>query len=55
MIVHRSEGTIRNRLNKIYDVLGVMDRKGFIMTYFGYDIVFEEIKPSPEDSENLEV
>ena len=52
MIVRRSEGTIRNRLNKIYDILGVMDRKGFIMTYFGYDIVFEEIK-SNQNSEAL--
>ena len=29
-----------------------MDRKGFIMTYFGYDIVFEEIK-SNQNNEAL--
>lgn len=40
--VSRAEGTVRNRLNKIYDVLGVMDRMGFISTYMGYEIVFEE-------------
>ena len=38
----KAEGTVRNRLNKIYDVLGVMDRMGFISTYMGYEIVFEE-------------
>ncbi len=40
----RSEGTIRNRLNKIYDILGVMDRTGFITTYTGYKIVFDKDK-----------
>ncbi len=40
--VSRAEGTVRNRLNKIYDVLGVMDRMGFISSYMGYEIVFEE-------------
>lgn len=42
MDLSRSEGTIRNRLNKIYDTLGVMDRIGFITTYTGYKIVYEE-------------
>lgn len=42
--VYKAPGTVRNRLNKIYDLLGVMDRMGFISTYFGYEIVFEEIK-----------
>ena len=42
--VSRSEGTIRNRLNMIYDVLGVMDRMGFISTYMGYEIVFKDEK-----------
>lgn len=42
--VSRSEGTIRNRLNMIYDVLGVMDRMGFISTYIGYEIVFKDEK-----------
>lgn len=40
--VFRTEGTIRNRLNKIYDILGVMDRMGFISTYIGYEIVFQK-------------
>lgn len=39
--LYRAEGTIRNRLNKIYDILGVMDRMGFISTYIGYEIVFQ--------------
>ena len=40
--VYRTEGTIRNRLNKIYDILGVMDRMGFISTYMGYEIFFQK-------------
>ena len=40
--VFRAEGTVRNRLNKIYDILGVMDRMGFISTYMGYEIVFQK-------------
>ena len=39
--VFRSEGTVRNRLNKVYDLLGVMDRMGFITTYTGYEIVYK--------------
>ena len=42
--VFKAPGTIRNRLNKIYDILGVMDRMGFISTFMGYEIVFEETK-----------
>ena len=38
--VYKAPGTVRNRLNKIYDLLGVMDRMGFISTYLGYEIVF---------------
>ncbi len=41
--VERSEGTVRNRLNKIYDLLGVMDRMGFISTYMGYEIGFQKL------------
>ena len=40
--VYKAPGTVRNRLNKIYDLLGVMDRMGFISTYLGYEIVFEK-------------
>ena len=39
--VYKAPGTVRNRLNKIYDLLGVMDRIGFISTYMGYEIVFK--------------
>lgn len=38
--VKKAEGTVRNRLNKIYDLLGVMDKMGFITNYLGYEIVF---------------
>ncbi len=34
-------GTIRNRLNKLYDILNVGDRTGFITRYYGYKIVYE--------------
>lgn len=40
--VYKAPGTVRNRLNKVYDILGVMDRMGFISTYMGYEIVFEK-------------
>ncbi len=52
IIVRRSEGTVRNRLNKIYDILGVMDRMGFIMNFLECDIVFEEIKSNPESKKD---
>ena len=53
--VYRTEGTVRNRLNKIYDILGVMDRMGFISTYMGYEIVFQkdEITKKQENSKNF--
>lgn len=41
--VHRAEGTVRNRLNKIYDKLNVQDRMGFITTYSGYSIVYKPL------------
>lgn len=50
--VFRSEGTVRNRLNKVYDLLGVMDRMGFITTYTGYEIVY---KSAEENISNTSV
>lgn len=47
--LYRAEGTIRNRLNKIYDILGVMDRMGFISTYIGYEIVFQKDDSTSEN------
>lgn len=41
-IVYRSEGTVRNRLNRLYDILGVADRIGFVTTYTGYEIIYDE-------------
>lgn len=40
--VNRTSGTVRNRLNKVYDILGVMDKLGFISTYTGYEIIFQK-------------
>ncbi len=40
--VYRSEGTIRNRLNKLYDILGVADKIGFITTYNGYKVIYDD-------------
>ncbi len=42
--LHGNPGTIRNRLNKLYDILSTGDRTGFILKYNGYKIVYE-----PED------
>ena len=38
--LNKKEGTVRNRLNKIYDVLGVYDKMGFISKYHGCDITY---------------
>ena len=50
--LQKSEGTIRNRLNKVYDILGVADRVGFITTYSGFKLIYEletEIQPAATD------
>lgn len=47
--VFRSEGTVRNRLNKVYDLLGVMDRMGFITTYMGYEIIYKSVEKNTGD------
>lgn len=39
-LTFRTEDTIRNRLNKIYDILQVGDRIGFLTIYTGYEITF---------------
>lgn len=41
-ILFRAEGTIRNRSNKLYDIIGVADRIGFITTYAGYKITYQD-------------
>lgn len=40
----RAEGTVRNRLNKLYDILGVYDRVHFVSLYYGYEIIFKTEK-----------
>ena len=49
---NRTEGTIRNRLNKVYDILGVGDRTGFITTYSGFEVVYEPepSEPAPQET-----
>ena len=50
--LQKSEGTIRNRLNKVYDILGVADRVGFITTYSDFKLIYEletEIQPAATD------
>ena len=39
--LHGNPGTIRNRLNKLYDILGTGDRTGFILKYNGYKIIYQ--------------
>lgn len=39
--IHGSEGALRNKLSKIYKILEVGDRTGFITIYSGYELVYE--------------
>lgn len=39
--LHGNPGTTRNRLNKLYDIIGTGDRTGFILKYTGYKIIYE--------------
>lgn len=38
--IHGNEGALRNKLSKIYKILGVGDRIGFITVYSGYELIF---------------
>ena len=42
--IHGSEGALRNKLSKIYKILEVGDRTGFITIYSGYQLVYEPEK-----------
>lgn len=44
--IHGSEGALRNKLSKIYKLLEVGDRTGFLTIYSGYKLIYE-----PEGSE----
>ena len=46
--IHGSEGALRNKLSKIYKILEVGDRTGFLTIYSGYELIYE-----PEQSKNL--
>lgn len=39
--IHDSEGALRNKLSKIYKILEVGDRTGFLTIYSGYELVYE--------------
>lgn len=39
--IHGSEGALRNKLSKIYKILEVGDRTGFITIYSGYELIYE--------------
>ena len=39
--IHGSEGALRNKLSKIYKILEVGDRVGFLTIYSGYELVYE--------------
>lgn len=47
----RKEGSVRNRLNRVYDILGVGDRVGFITSYKGFEVSYV---PDPESAMNEE-
>ena len=39
--IHGSEGALRNKLSKIYKILEVGDRIGFLTIYSGYKLIYE--------------
>ena len=39
--IHGSEGALRNKLSKIYKVLEVGDRTGFLTIYSGYELIYK--------------
>lgn len=39
--IHGSEGALRNKLSKIYKILEVGDRTGFLTIYSGYKLIYE--------------
>ena len=44
--LHGSEGALRNKLSRIYKILEVGDRTGFLSIYSGYKLVYE---PEPTE------
>lgn len=45
----KTEGAIRNRLNRIYDILDVFDKQGFLASYYGCQIVYIPVKTYNQD------
>lgn len=52
--IHGSEGALRNKLSKIYKILEVGDRIGFLTIYSGYELIYEpeSIEASADTKEN---
>ena len=46
-MIHGSEGALRNKLSKIYKILEVGDRTGFLTIYSGYELVYEPEAVNP--------
>ena len=48
--INGSEGALRNKLSKIYKILEVGDRTGFLTIYSGYELIYEpEFENSTKD------
>lgn len=45
--IHGSEGALRNKLSKIYKLLEVGDRTGFLTIYSGYKLIYEPERSEP--------
>ena len=39
--IHGSEGALRNKLSRIYKILEVGDRTGFLTIYSGYELIYD--------------
>lgn len=39
--INGSPGALRNKISKIYKILGVGDKEGFLSTYSGYELIYE--------------
>lgn len=47
--IHGSEGALRNKLSRIYKILEVGDRTGFLTIYSGYELIYD---PEAIEKEN---
>ena len=47
--IHGSEGALRNKLSRIYKILEVGDRTGFLTIYSGYELIYDPEAVEKED------